>query len=158
MGSELAKRCTKCGETKSVHDFSPRHWRCRSCEAACAREYRAGLSEERRAQLRAKQSEYAKRERLTHRGRERERNRGAARRGRHDYVVRHAAIAAKLAKKNIDELSDRYVKSRICAHGSGIKMSQVSPELIALKREQLSLQRLAKKLRQAITEQQEQTA
>ena len=37
-------------------------------------------------------------------------------------------------------------------------MSQVSPELIALKREQLSLQRLAKKLRQAITEQQEQTA
>lgn len=61
------------------------------------------------------------------------------------------AMEKRLAyrKKCVDEISDSYVKDLLCRDGR-LARSDVTKELIELKREQLLMWRLTNKLRQQI--------
>ena len=52
-------------------------------------------------------------------------------------------------KKCIEEMSDSYIKDLLCRDGM-LARSDIPQELIELKREQLNIRRLTKKLRQAV--------
>ena len=144
--SELTKRCTKCGEVKGMDMFcgdkrakdGRRCW-CKSCSG----EYR--LSWERRN--REKRAGYW----ATY----------YAKNGPRDYIAAYPAKKSEYARRTYkrasDALTDAYVKGCLQTE-MGLQRSMFPVELVNLQREQLRLHRLAKALKQAITEQQEQTA
>jgi hypothetical protein len=61
------------------------------------------------------------------------------------------AASMKACRKGCDNLSDSYVKSVFVAMGIAKCRNEVPPELIALKREQLAIKRMARELKKAAT-------
>jgi hypothetical protein len=52
------------------------------------------------------------------------------------------------SKKQVDEMTDRYIKSVLCSYSTTLQLSDIPQELIELKRKQLKLKRDAKKAKE----------
>jgi hypothetical protein len=149
------KTCTKCGVEKGLDLFGKKsaskdgkRSQCKVCDAEAARTARVFRTEARRKQVAALARE-ARKSRLAaadpfYEPRRKGRNWRAENQERFREVCRAAAI------RRAAELRDCYV-SRLVVGRYGCA-SNLPPELIELKREQLRLHRLANQLKQAINE------
>ena len=127
------KTCTKCGEVKALdafHQSKPgkRHPHCAACALAYAAAYRKANPEK----LKAKAKAIRKANLETYRAN------GAA------YRKANPEKKAAIAARSIAEMRPSYIGVLL-----GIHVSALTPELIALKREQLEIRRLARQLKQA---------
>ena len=154
-----AKKCRKCGEVKGLGEFG-RHiarkdgldTRCKQCNRDAVNAYRAANIESARA---------ADRERVAAMTPEQKRDRGKlwadanrehvraySRDGaRRRYKEDPSKYLNKTRQRTI-QLTDSYVSAAI-----GCRVSEVPPALIALKREQLAIKRMARELKKAATQQ-----
>lgn len=165
------KTCSKCGEVKSLDAFGKNKnskdgidWRCKQCNRDAANKYRAEnielVREKDRARVAAMASQSkrekhkkwrdANREKVRADGKEKMRRlyekdplrfRNKAKKWR---SANHEK-AISTTRNGREKLIDGYVASALRLH-----LVDCSPELIALKREQLQLHRLTKQLNQAI--------
>lgn len=154
MGSDV-KTCTKCGEVKPPDSFHKNAAsadglmpRCKACIAAYGRAYRTRNAEK----LAVKRADYLVRNAEANRARAREWARDhpdlAQARNRRWAAANQekvAQIRRAQSKRQVKELSDRYVRAALADQG----FRSPPPEIIDLKREQLRLRRLAKKLHAA---------
>lgn len=119
----ITKKCSKCGEVKSLSVFYKRKdikswvgaW-CKACENTNRKPYR-----------KAYQKAYHKA------------NADKLRESRKAYKKANADKIAEYHKANVDNLTSRYIASNI-----GLPIEDIPPELIELKRAQLKLHRLIK--------------
>lgn len=84
----------------------------------------------------------------------RQRQVGATKRWKERNNDQNADYHRQYIKQHTERLSDSYVKQRL-QHNSEISRSEIPPELVELKREQLTLRRLARELKKAAANKQE---
>ena len=155
------KTCKKCGKTKPPDDFYTTQAICKCCSKAQVAAYQAANREKvdayKAAYYAANREKWAE-YRAVYRAKDPERQSAysAAYRAqnREKLASYQAAYRAKNLKKvglrqakKRDELAPHYVASQL-----GISLKQAPPELLALKREQLTILRLARKLKKAANE------
>lgn len=125
------KTCTKCGETKDESEFGKRRNECKKCFALRMREYRIENFEklnEKRKTYRVENSEKIKERAIK-------------------YRVENSEIIKEKEKNNRYKLNDTYIKRKIITKFN-IPYSEISPELIKLKRIELENKRLIKTLKE----------
>lgn len=134
----MKKRCTKCGEVKDVGEFSKGtrtrdglKGYCKQCHAI----YYAWWYSNNRTARKAYSREYSKKNKT----RIREREKSCL----DKYRTRKRKSNNHFAKEGRKELSDRYMK-RLLVQRTRLSYSDIPPELVELKREQMKLGRLIK--------------
>jgi phage gp36-like protein len=141
------KTCSKCGETKVLDAFyrsktgvSGRHSYCKACGIAYAKERWPTVYAKNKDQMLARAAEWQRA------------NPDRYKKRLGEWVAKnreHVREAKKQStKKGVDELIDGYVAGCI-----GLPLSQIPRNVLEMKREQLSLQRLTKQLKQELTNQ-----
>ena len=125
--AEAQKKCSKCGDVKSLEEFHKDKSRsdgagayCKHCISQQKRNYRA-------------------------------RNRGLLTRRTKDWVVHNRDRIAERERKATRILDDRYVKRVLRMHTAN-RRAEIPPKLIALKREQLAIKRMARELKSALAQ------
>lgn len=146
----MKRICKKCGEEKEIEEFIKekncyhgRGWRCKRCSNAYARKYRKS---DRQTRLRR---EYAKKYYHTPKGKAyaikhyqapKTQERLKVYKQLPKVIARERKTAKKYLKKSIDTLSDVYVRSMIKLRND-IKIKDITPQMIELKRVQLKFHR-----------------
>lgn len=168
------KNCPKCGETKPSSEFYRRkatsdglqNW-CKQCMRHQKRQA-AALNGDHVRKLRAAQRQ---RQRANAAWVERERevkrlwylaNRAKVigwttsfiqdGREKPESKAKRQARGVAYSRKAKEDLADHYIAQLFCRHDAGLKRSQITPELLAMKREQVLTRRLARQLKKAINE------
>jgi hypothetical protein len=140
------KKCSKCGEVKGLGEFyrsktgtHGRHAYCKDCGIAYSKTRQPVAYGANRSR------EIARAVKWQHENADRYKSRLLEWQNRN----RARLLAAKKldTKRRVDELSDGYVAARI-----GLRALDAPPELIALKREQLAIKRMARELKKAATQ------
>lgn len=158
------KRCSKCGEVKTLDCFYlsktgslGRHAYCKECAAAYAKKRHPEVY----ASTRQTAIERAVRWQTENKERYRERYAAwyaaspTAREKKRDYERLRAAKPSTRSRAQItnlalrERLNDSYIKSVMVANGWFSRHAEVPSELIALKREQLAIKRMARELKKA---------
>lgn len=129
------KKCSKCGEVKGLGEFSINKARkngfefwCKACKCNQAALWRTRNPDRHALNVQTWQAANPEKVRARNKRRD-QRNK--------------SAVAAR-TRKNTALLTDGYVAARI-----GLTMDKATPELIALKREQLTIKRMVRTLRKA---------
>lgn len=139
------KKCSKCGEVKGLGEFyrsktgtHGRHAYCKSCGVAYSKARHPVAYEANRSREIARAVTWQRENAERYKSRLSEwQNTNRAR----------LLVAKQLdTKRRVDELSDGYVAGCI-----GVRASEAPPALIALKREQLAIKRMARELKKAAT-------
>lgn len=141
----MTKKCTKCGEVKAFNEFyrttcrkDGRQSNCKKCRGEYTkknkqkiRKYKKIYREKNKVRINEFQRKYRKE------------NKGKIKAFCRRYRENHRDKINSTNKNRINELSDCYVKFRICT-GTNLTNTDIPPELTALKREHLKLTRQIK--------------
>jgi len=138
-----AKKCSKCGEVKALDEFYHsntgtfgRHAYCKPCAATYSKKRRPYVYAANRNREIARSVLWQKENSDRYKARIREWNLS-------NFENRKEMRKAD-TKRSVDKLFDGYVAGCI-----GICVPEAPPELLALKREQLAIKRMARELKQA---------
>ena len=176
----MKKQCTKCGKWKELEEFYRLNNQCRECAKEYRRKYRIEHIDEIKETNRKyraehikeikeyvkknwykyadKQKEYGRKYKIEHAEEIKERNRKYCaehaeeikKRGK-KYYAEHADEAKEYELENRAELKDGYIRNGL-NKSYGIKKSQITPEMIQDRREEIMVYRELKQLREAIHE------
>ncbi len=122
----MKRICKKCGEEKEIEEFRKvkmcyygRGWCCCVCINENGRNWYKVLPDKKKKELLNTQSKNTAKYRKTHKGK---------------------TTTAKRTKFNVDSLSDEYIK-RLLANRPELSYSDISPQIIELKRVQIKFHR-----------------
>jgi len=132
------KKCSKCGEVKSLSDFYKRYGMCKECASIQQREYRLKNAEKRikyNKEYRLKNAERIREQKREYRLKNAERIREYDKK----YSSENIEKIRKREKKNNYNLTNKYIASLL-----RISIKDVPKELLEAKRAQIKIHRLLK--------------
>lgn len=154
----LLKLCSGCGEGKDISEFT-RGWNpCKSCRASARKAERPQFTPLTEAQRAERKLESQRRFRRDNPGYQRESRRTYARnyyalncdqlkRQTSAYLRAHPEVVRAVRKRQVESMSPSYLRAAL-----RLPPEQTTPELLDMKREQLTVYRLSRQLKTKLKE------